>query len=102
MGNSVSSTNAQKLFKNTFTAFRNNDYSVLVLTFKGTIACIIKGRFSVSTGHFMISSNLKVRKDSRIYNKILISKTDMKIDRNKNINIAVVCHKNLLVNLLEA
>ena len=91
VGNSASSVDAQEVFKSTFKALINEDYSVTtdIDRYQGVLEhALSKVDFSVGTDIYMLPSNLNLNVGKTVgYNKkILISNTDMKIGSNKNIN----------------
>ena len=91
VGNSASAVDAQQVFKSTFKALINEDYSISTDTDRcqGVLEhALTKVDFSVVTSIYMLSSNLNVSigKTVGYNNKILISNTDVKIGSNKDIN----------------
>ena len=82
---------AQQVFKSTFKALINEDYSIAIdiERYQGVLEhALSKVDFSVGMGIHMLPSNLNVniRKTKGYNNKILVSTTGMKIDSNKDIN----------------
>ena len=91
MGNSEPAVDAQQVFKSTFKALINEDYSIGIgiERYQGKLEhALLKVHFSVGSGIYMLSSNLNLsmRKTKGYNNKILVSNTDMKIGSNKDIN----------------
>ena len=80
VGNSVSSVDAQKIFKSTFDELINEHCSINVDT--GRYQSVLpKADFSIGTGIYMFPSNLNLNIGITVgyKNKILISNIDMKI-----------------------
>ena len=91
MGNSAPVVDAQQVFKSTFKALINEDYSIgtYIGRYQGVLEnALSKVDFSVSTGIYMLPSdlNLSLGKTKGYNNKILVSNKDMKIGSNKDIN----------------
>ena len=91
VGNSTPEVDAQQVFKSTFKALINEDYSVGIdiERYQGVLEhALPKVDFSVGTGIYMLPSrlNLSVGKTKGYNNKILVSNTDMKIGSNRDIN----------------
>ena len=88
---------AQKVFKSTFKALINEEYSIGIdiERYQGVLEhALSKVDFSVGIGIYMLPSNLilNIRRTKGYNNKILVSNTDMKIGSNRDINRD---HKNL-------
>ena len=82
---------AQKVFKKTFKALINEDYSLVIdiERYHGVLEyALSKSDFSVDTGIYMLPNdlNLNIGKTTGYNNKILVSNTGMKIGSNKDIN----------------
>ena len=91
VGNSVPTVDAQQVFKSTFKALINEDYSIAtdIVRYQRVLKhALSKVNFSVGTDIYMLSSNLNLNtvKKRGYNNKILVSNTDMKIDSNSDIN----------------
>ena len=91
VGNSAPAVDAQQVFKSTFKALINEDYSIGIdiERYQGVLEhALSKVDFSVGTGIYMLPSdlNLSMGKTKGYNNKILVSSTDMKIGSNKDIN----------------
>ena len=91
VGNSTPAVDAQQVFKSTFKALINEDYSIGIdiERYQGVLEhALSKVDFSVGTGIYMLPSdlNLSMGKTKGYNNKILVSNTDMKIGSNKDIN----------------
>ena len=91
MGNSAPVVDAQQVFKSTFKALINEDYSIgtYIGRYQGVLEnALSKVDFSVSTGIYILPSdlNLSLGKTKGYNNKILVSNKDMKIGSNKDIN----------------
>ena len=91
VGNSAPAVDAQQVFKSTFKALINEDYSIGIdiERYQGVLEhALSKVDFSVGTGIYMLPSdlNLKIGKTKGYNNKILVSNTDMKICSNRDIN----------------
>ena len=89
--NSASAVDAQQLFKSTFKALINEDYSIstVIDRYQGVLEhALSKVDFSVGTGIYMLPSNLNliIGKTVGYNNKTLISNTNMKTGSNKDIN----------------
>ena len=82
---------AHQVFKGTFKALTNEDYSIGIDTerYQGVLEhALSKVYFSVGTGIYMLPSNLNLNigRTKGYNNKILVSNTDTKIGSNKDIN----------------
>ena len=82
---------AQQVFKSTFEALINEDYSIGIdiERYQGVLEhALSKVDFSVGTGIYMLPTklNLSIGKTKEYSNKILMSNTDMKIGSNRDIN----------------
>ena len=91
VGNSAPAMDAQQVFKSTFKALINEDYSIGIdiERYEGVLAhALSKIDFSVDVGIYMLPSNLNLNigKTKGYNNKILVSNTDMKIGSNRDIN----------------
>ena len=91
MGNSAPAVDAQQVFKSTFKALINEDYSIAIdiERYQGVLEhALSKVDFSVGIGIYMLPSNLNLNigKTKGYNNKILVSSTDMKIGSNRSIN----------------
>ena len=91
VGNSAPAVDAQQVFKSTFKALINEDYSITIdiERYQGVLEhALSKVGFSVGTGIYMPPSdlNLNIGKTKGYNNKILVSNTDMKIGSNRDIN----------------
>ena len=91
VGNSAPAVDAQQVFKSTFKALINEDYSIGIdiERYQGVLEhALSKVDFSVGTGIYILPSdlNLNIGKTKGYNNKILVSNTDMKIGSNKDIN----------------
>ena len=91
VGNSAPALDAQQVFKGTFKALINKDYSIGIdiESYQGVLEhALSKVDFSVDTGINMLPSdlNLSMGKTKGYNNKILMSNTDMKIGSNRDIN----------------
>ena len=91
VGNSAPAVDAQQVFKSTFKALINEDYSIAIdiERYQGVLEhALSKVDFSVGIGIYMLPSNLNLNiGQAKGYNKkILVSNTDMKIDSNRDIN----------------
>ena len=89
VGNSAPAVDAQQLFKDTFKSLINEDLSIDIEKYQGVLEhALSKVDFSVSIGIFMLPSNfnLAIGKKEGYNNKILVSKTGMKIGSNKDLN----------------
>ena len=89
--NSAPAVDAQQVFKSTFKALINKDYSVGIdiERYQGVLErALSKVDFSVGTSIYMLPSdlNLDIGKTKGYDNKILVSNTDMKIGSNKDIS----------------
>ena len=97
VGNSAPAVDTQQVFKSTFNALINEDYSIGtdIERYQGVLEhALSKVDFSVGTGIYILPSdlNLNIGKTKGYNNKILVSNTDMKIGSNRDINKD---HKNL-------
>ena len=91
VGNSAPAVDAQKVFKGTFKALINEDYSIGtdIERYQGVLEhALSKIDFSVGMGIYMLPSNLNLNigKTKGYSNKILVSNTDMKIGSNSDVN----------------
>ena len=91
VSNSPPAVDDQKVFKSTFKALINQDYSIGNDTerYQGVLEhALSKVDFSVGIGIYMFPSNLNlsIGKMKGYNNKILVSNTDMKIGSNRDIN----------------
>ena len=91
VGNSVPAVDAQQVFKSTFKALINEDYSIAIdiERYQGVLEhALSKVDFSVGIGIYMLPSNLNLNigKTKGYNNKILVSNTGMKIGSNRDIN----------------
>ena len=91
VGNSAPAVDAQQVFKSTFKALINKDYSIAIdiERYQGVLEhALSKVDFSVGTGIYMPPSdlNLNIGKTKVHNNKILVSNTDMKVGSNRDIN----------------
>ena len=91
VGNSAPAVDAQQVFKSTFKALINEDYSIGIdiERYQGVLEhALSKVDFSVGIGIYMLASNLNlsIGKTKGYNNKILVSNTDMKICSNRDIN----------------
>ena len=91
VGNSASAVDAQQVFKSTFNALINEDYSISndIERYQDVLEhALSKVDFSVGTGMYMLPSNLNlsIGKTKGYNNKILISKAGMKIGSNMESN----------------
>ena len=91
VGNSAPAMDAQQVFKSTFKALINEDYSIGIdiERYEGVLEhALSKIDFSVDVGIYMLPSNLNLNigKTKGYNNKILVSNTDMKIGSNRDIN----------------
>ena len=87
----MSAEDAQKVFKSTFKAIINEDYSICsdIERYQGVLEhALSKVDFSVVTGIYMLPSNfnLNIGRTKAYNNKILLSNTDMKIGSSRDIN----------------
>ena len=91
MGSSAPTVNVQQVFKNTFKALINEDYSIGIDIERYQVLehALSKIDFSVETGIYMLPSNLNlsIGKTKEYNNKILVGITDMKTGSNRDINI---------------
>ena len=88
VGNSAPAVDAQQVFKSTFKALINEDYSIAIdiERYQGVLEhALSKVDFSVGTGIYMLPSNLNLSivKKKGYNNKILVSNTNMKIGSNR-------------------
>ena len=91
MGNSAPAVHFQQIFKNTFKAFINKDYSIAIdiERYQGVLEnALSKVHFLVGMGIYMLSSdlNLNTGKMKGYNNKSLVTSTDMKIGSKRCIN----------------
>ena len=91
VGNSAPAVGAQQIFKSTFNALINQNYSIGIdfERYQRVLEhALSKVDFSVGTGIYMLPSNLNlsIGKTKGYNNKILVSNTDMKIGSNRDIN----------------
>ena len=91
VGNSAPAVDAQKVFRGTFKALINEDYSIgtdIERYQRVSEHALSKIDFSVGMGIYMLPSNLNLNigKTKGYNNKILVSNTDMKISSNRDIN----------------
>ena len=91
VGNSAPAVDIQQVFKSTFNALINEDYSIGtdIERYQGVLEhALSKVDFSVGTGIYILPSdlNLNIGKTKGYNNKILVSNTDMKICSNWDIN----------------
>ena len=91
VGNSLPVVDAQQVFKSTFKALINEDYSIDIdiERYHGVLEhALSKVDFSVGTDIYMLPSNLNLNigKTKEYNNKILVSTTNMKIGSNRDIN----------------
>ena len=91
VGNSAPAVDAQKVFKSTFKALINENYSIgiNIERYQGVLEHVLsKVDFSVGIGIYMLPSNLNLNigKTKGYNNKILVSNTGMKIGSNRDIN----------------
>ena len=99
VGNSSPAVDAQQVFKSTFRALINEDYSLAIDTerYQGVLEhALSKIDFSVGIGIYMLPSNLNLNigKTNGYKNKILVSNTDMRIASNRDMSKD---HEKLLV-----
>ena len=98
VGNSAPAVDPQQVFKGTFKALINEDYSIGmdIERYQGMLEhALSKVNFSVGTGIFMLPSNLNWNngRTKGYNNKIFVSKADMKIGSNRDI---IRDHKKLI------
>ena len=91
VGNSAPAVDVKQVFKSTFKALINEDYSIGIdiERYQGVLEhALSKVDFSVGTGIYILPSdlNLNIGKTKGYNNKILVSNTDMKIGSNRDIN----------------
>ena len=91
VGNSASAVDAQQVFKSTFKALINEEYSIGINIdrYQGVLEhALSKVDFLVRAGIYMLPSNLNLNmgKTKGCNNKISVSNTDMKTDSNMDIN----------------
>ena len=91
VGNSVPAVDVQQVFKSTFKALINEDYSISIDIERYQRMLehpLSKVDFSVGRGIYMFPSdlNLSTAKTTGYNNKILVSNTDIEIGSNKDIN----------------
>ena len=91
VGNSVPAVDVQQVFKSTFKALLNEDYSISIdierdqRMLEHPLSMV---DFSLGTGIYMLPSdlNLSIEKTTGYNNKTLVSNTDMEIGSNQDIN----------------
>ena len=88
---------AKQVFKNTFNALINEDYSIRIDIER--YQCILeyaisKVSFSIGTGIYILQSKLRLNigKPKRYKYETLMSNIGIKIASNRNINETGVCH----------
>ena len=91
VGNSAPAVDAQKVFKSTFKALINEDYSIGIdiERYQEVLEhALSKEDSSVGIGRYMLPSNLNLNigKTKEYNNKILVSNTVMKIGSNRDIS----------------
>ena len=91
VGNSAPAVDAQQVFKSTFKALINEDYSIAIdiEKYQGVLEhALSKVDFSVGTGIYIHPNNLNLNIGRKMgyNNKILESNTNMKIGSNRDIN----------------
>ena len=91
VGISASVVDAQKVFKSTFKALINEDYSIAIdiEMYQGVLEyALSKVDFSIGIGIYILPSNLNVNtgKTKGYNNKILVSNTNMKIGSGRAVN----------------
>ena len=91
VGNPALSVTAQKVFKSTFKALINENYSIIIdiERYQRVLEhAISKVDFSVGIGIYMLprNSNLSIGKTKGYNNEIFVNNTDMKIGSNRDIN----------------
>ena len=91
VGNSAPVVDAQQVFKGTFKALINEDYSIGIdiESYQGVLEhALSKVVFPVGTGIYMLPSNLNLNigQPKGYNNKILVSNTGMKIGSDRDIN----------------
>ena len=91
VGNSAPAADAQQVFKSTFKALINEDYSIAIDIgrYQRVVEhALSKVDFSVAMDIYMLPSdlNLNIGKTKRYNNKILVNNTDMKIGSHRDIN----------------
>ena len=91
VGNSAPVVDAQQVFKGTFKALINEDYSIGIdiESYQGVLEhALSKVVFPVGTGIYMLPSNLNLNigQPKGYNNKILVSNTVMKIGSDRDIN----------------
>ena len=90
VGSSAPAADAQQIFKSTFMALINEDYSIGIdiERYQGILEhALSKLGFSVGTSIYMLPNdlNLSMGKTKGYNNKILVSNTDIKIGSNRDI-----------------
>ena len=90
-GNSAPAVDTQKVFKSTFKALKNEDYSISIdiERYQGVLEhALSKVDFSVGTGIYMLPSNLnlKIAKTKGYSNKILVTNTGITTGLKRDIN----------------
>ena len=98
-GNSAAVVDAQQVFKSTFKALLNEDYSIVIdiERYQGVLEyAVSKVEFSVGIGIHMLQSdlNLNIGRTKGYDNKILVRNTGMKVGPNRDIKKD---HKKLLL-----
>ena len=91
VGNSAPAVDAQKVFKGTFKALINEDYSIGIdiERYQGVLEhALSKVDFSIGIGIYLLPSNLNLNigRTRGCNNQILVSNTYMKIGSNRDIN----------------
>ena len=91
VGNSAPAVDTQQVFKSTFKALINEEYSfaIDIERYQRVLEhALSKVHFSVGIGIYMLPNdlNLNIGKTKGYNNKILVSNTDMKIGSNRDIN----------------
>ena len=98
MGYSALAVDAQQVFRSTFKALINEEYSFVIdiERYQGVLDhALSKVDFSIGIGIYMLPSNLNlsIGNTKGYNNKILVSNTDIKVGSNRVINKD---HKNCL------
>ena len=91
VGISAPTVDAQQVFKSTFQALINEDYSIAIdiERYQGVLErALSQVDFAVAMGICMLPSNLNLNigKTKGYNNKVLVSNTDMKVGSNRDIN----------------
>ena len=91
MGSSALAVDAQQVFKNTFKALINKDYSIGIdiERYQGVLEhALSKVDLSVGTSIYILPSNLNlsIGRTKGYNNKVLVSNRDTKIGSNRDIN----------------